>query len=257
MQARQSDDSDLLTPHLMASLSEMSEKPGPSDLLMGNATTVIEADQVPETTPLKIPSTHETLTAQIIPGHDPKPITPPTPRTRALVCTWPARLPLPARFRDAIPSSTTPPTLPTLPTSPRPTRHTRKPLSTHEYPPLLLHSHTHQPKRSRRRFLCTFILLALSHVQMGIDQQGSAFSSTAVGATGASVLRASTLTDINAPGELQTYGGPYDGPQTTQSPYDGPQTTQSAEDGDDEALHARAVNPPSSSAAMPLKKRAV
>ena len=82
---------------------------------------------------------------------------------------------------------------------------------------------------------------------MGIDQQGSAFSSTAVGATGASVLRASTLTDINAPGELQTYGGPYDGPQTTQS----------AEDGDDEALHARAVNPSSSSAAMPLKKRAV
>ena len=76
---------------------------------------------------------------------------------------------------------------------------------------------------------------------MGIDQQGSAFSSTAVGATGASVMRAST--DINAPGEFQTYGGPYDGPQTTQSPYDGPQTTQSAEDGDDEAPHARAVNP--------------
>ena len=109
IQALRDDGSDPLTPHLMPSSSKMPEELGPSDLLMGSAATTSEAEQVPETMPCKISSTHETTTAQIIPEHNQKPYIPSMPWTGALECTWPAQTPLPARFRDAIPSSTTPP----------------------------------------------------------------------------------------------------------------------------------------------------
>jgi len=133
MQAVQNDGSKPLTPHSMTILPELTEERGPYNLLMGKSATASEAHQVPQTTPCKNASTQETMTAQTIPKHDQKPTIPPTRWSGALECTWPARLPLPALFRDEMPSSTAPPTLPTLPTSPRPTRHTRKTLPTHEH----------------------------------------------------------------------------------------------------------------------------
>ena len=79
IQALRDDGSDPLTPHLMPSSSKMPEELGPSDLLMGNAATTSEAEQVPKTMPRKISSTHETTTAQIIPEHNQKPYIPSTP----------------------------------------------------------------------------------------------------------------------------------------------------------------------------------
>ena len=90
----------------------MSEELGPSNLLLGNATTADEAEQMTEAMPRKIPSTHETMAAQTSTSkHDQKHTTSPASWTHALECTWLARLPLPARFRDAMPFSTAPPTL--------------------------------------------------------------------------------------------------------------------------------------------------
>ena len=95
IQALRNDDSAPLAPQLMPQPSEMTGEPGPSDLLMGNAATTSEAEQVPESMPRKISSTHETTTAQIIPEHNQKPYIPSTPWTSALKCTWPARTPFP------------------------------------------------------------------------------------------------------------------------------------------------------------------
>ena len=91
----------------------MSEELGPSNLLLGNATTADEAEQMTEAMPgRKIPSTHETMAAQTSTSkHDQKHTTSPASWTHALECTWLARLPLSARFRDAMPFSTALPTL--------------------------------------------------------------------------------------------------------------------------------------------------
>ena len=70
MQALRNDGSDLLTPHSITSLSELSDEPGPSNLLTGNAATASETDQVPDTMSRKISSIHETMTAQTIPKDD-------------------------------------------------------------------------------------------------------------------------------------------------------------------------------------------
>ena len=113
MQAVQNDGSKPLTPHSMTILPELTEERGPYNLLMGKSATASEAHQVPQTTPCKNASTQETMTAQTIPKHDQKPTIPPTRWSGALECTWPARLLLPALFRDEMPSSTAPPTLPT------------------------------------------------------------------------------------------------------------------------------------------------
>ena len=67
VQALRNDGSDLLTPHSITSLSELSDEPGPSNLLTGNAATASETDQVPDTMSRKISSIHETMTAQTIP----------------------------------------------------------------------------------------------------------------------------------------------------------------------------------------------
>ena len=133
MQAIQNDGSKPLPPHSRTGLPELTDL-GPGNPLTDNAATASETRQVPQTSmPCKSSSTQDTMTAQTIPKHDQKPTTPPTPWTGALECTWPARLPPPALFRDAMLSSRAPPTLPTLPTSPRPTQHTRKTLPIHEH----------------------------------------------------------------------------------------------------------------------------
>ena len=127
MQTLRRDGSDPLTPERTPSLSEMSEELGPSNLLLGNATTADEAEQMTEAMPRKIPSTHETMAAQTSTSkHDQKHTTSPASWTHALECTWPARLPLPARFRDAMPSSTAPPTLLRARSLPLPPRHPQR-----------------------------------------------------------------------------------------------------------------------------------
>ena len=69
----------------------MSEELGPSNLLLGNATTADEAEQMTEAMPRKIPSTHETMAAQTSTSkHDQKHTTSPASWTHALECTWPA-----------------------------------------------------------------------------------------------------------------------------------------------------------------------
>ena len=124
MQTLRRDGSDPLTPERTPSLAEMSDELGPSNLLLGNATTADEAEQMTEAMPRKIPSTHETMTTQTsTPKHDQKQTTSPASWTHALECTWPARLPPPARLRDAMPSSTAPPTLLRARSLPLPPRH--------------------------------------------------------------------------------------------------------------------------------------
>ena len=91
MQTLRRDGSDPLTPERTPSLSEMSEELGPSNLLLGNATTADEAEQMTEAMPRKIPSTHETMAAQTSTSkHDQKHTTSPASWTHALECTWPA-----------------------------------------------------------------------------------------------------------------------------------------------------------------------